>query len=62
MNLDLAMIEQPLPRGADSMLEGFNSPIMLAGDESCLHTGELETAASRYNMINIKLELMPPPC
>lgn len=54
--LDLGMIEQPLPRGGDQELEGFKSPIILAGDESCLHTGELETAARRYGMINIKLD------
>ncbi|MCP4044881.1 MAG: hypothetical protein GY732_02690 [Gammaproteobacteria bacterium] len=34
---------------------GFESPITLAGDESCLHTGELEAAARRYDMINIEL-------
>lgn len=56
VGLDLAMIEQPLARGNDHMLEGFESPITLAADESCLHTGELETAASRYSMINIKLD------
>jgi L-alanine-DL-glutamate epimerase-like enolase superfamily enzyme len=54
--LDLGMIEQPLPRDGDEMLEGFESPIILAADESCLHTGELETAARRYDMINIKLD------
>ena len=56
IDLDLAMIEQPLARGGDEMLEGFESPITLAADESCLHTGELETAARRYSMINIKLD------
>jgi L-alanine-DL-glutamate epimerase-like enolase superfamily enzyme len=56
VGLDLGMIEQPLPRGGDEMLEGFESPIILAGDESCLHTGELEIAARRYDMINIKLD------
>jgi len=56
VDLNLAMIEQPLPRGADEMLEGFESPIMLAADESCLHSGELETAARRYSMVNIKLD------
>lgn len=56
VDLDLAMIEQPLARGRDDRLEGFASPIMLAADESCLHTGELETAACRYDMINIKLD------
>ena len=50
------MIEQPLARGFDEMLEDFESPITLAADESCLHTGELETAARRYSMINIKLD------
>ncbi|MDX2428032.1 MAG: dipeptide epimerase [Xanthomonadales bacterium] len=56
VDLDLAMIEQPLARGGDDQLEGFESPITLAADESCLHTGELETAARRYSMINIKLD------
>jgi len=56
VDLNLAMIEQPLARGGDEQLEGFESPITLAGDESCLHTGELETAARRYSMINIKLD------
>ena len=54
--LNLEMIEQPLARGKDEMLEGFHSPITLAADESCLHTGELEVAAQRYSMINIKLD------
>ena len=55
-DLKLEMIEQPLPRGADAALEGFDSPITLAADESCLHSGELEVAARRYDMINIKLD------
>jgi len=56
VDLNLGMLEQPLARGGDAMLEGFASPITLAADESCLHTGELETAARRYSMINIKLD------
>ncbi len=56
VDLNLGMLEQPLARGGDAVLEGFDSPITLAADESCLHTGELETAARRYNMINIKLD------
>ncbi|MGH8035392.1 MAG: N-acetyl-D-Glu racemase DgcA [Lysobacterales bacterium] len=54
--LGLTMLEQPLPRGGDDMLKGFDSPIPLCADESCLHSGELEYAASRYDMINIKLD------
>lgn len=56
VELGLAMIEQPLPRGSDQYLDGFDSPIMLAADESCLHRGELEQATRRYGMINIKLD------
>jgi len=55
-NLGVTMIEQPLPRGADEELEGYESPLPLCGDESCVHGGELEQAARRYQMINIKLD------
>jgi len=54
--LRVQMIEQPLPRGGDAALEGFRSPVPLCADESCLHLGELEQAAARYQMINIKLD------
>lgn len=54
--LKVAMVEQPLPRGADEALEGFSSPIPLCADESCLHRGELQAAMKRYDMINIKLD------
>lgn len=55
-DLGIQMIEQPLPRGADSALEHYKSPVPLGADESCLHFGELEVAAKRYQMINIKLD------
>lgn len=56
VDLNISMIEQPLPRGEDAVLEGFKSPITLAADESCLDTSELEEASRRYDMINIKLD------
>jgi L-Ala-D/L-Glu epimerase len=55
-NLGVAMIEQPLPRGSDVELEGYLSPIPLGADESCLDLSEYEEAASRYDVINIKLD------
>ena len=55
-DLGVELIEQPLPRGEDGVLEGYRSPIALGADESCLHLGELETAARRYQVINIKLD------
>lgn len=54
--LGIKMIEQPLPRGEDDALEGYQSPIMLCADESCLDSSELEQAARRYQMVNIKLD------
>jgi L-Ala-D/L-Glu epimerase / N-acetyl-D-glutamate racemase len=54
--LGVQMLEQPLPRGEDAELEGYHSPVPLCADESCLHLGELEQAARRYQWINIKLD------
>ena len=54
--LRLEMIEQPLPRGADAALEGLRPSVPLCADESCLHLGELDAVANRYQMINIKLD------
>lgn len=54
--LGVLFIEQPLPRGGDAALEGYRAPLPLCADESCLHLGELEEVARRYQMINIKLD------
>jgi L-alanine-DL-glutamate epimerase-like enolase superfamily enzyme len=54
--LNISMIEQPLPRGADQELEGYDSPVPLCADESCLTTDEFAQAARRYQIINIKLD------
>lgn len=54
--LGVAMIEQPLPRGHDEALEGYNAPLPICADESCLDTSEFEQASRRYQMINIKLD------
>lgn len=54
--LKIAMIEQPLPRGADEALQGFRSPVPLGADESCLHLEEFDAASKRYDVLNIKLD------
>jgi len=56
LELGVQLIEQPLPRGADEELDGYTSPIPLCADESCRHRGDLELAAGRYQIINIKLD------
>lgn len=53
---EVELVEQPLPRGGDSALEGLAREVPLCADESCLHRGELDQAARRYDYINIKLD------
>jgi L-alanine-DL-glutamate epimerase-like enolase superfamily enzyme len=45
-----------LPRGEDALLDGFQSPIPLAADESCTDRSSLTSLAGRYQFINIKLD------
>ncbi|MEX2441289.1 MAG: enolase C-terminal domain-like protein, partial [Pontimonas sp.] len=54
--LQIAMVEQPLARGADAQLEGFSSPIPLGADESCLDLAEYDSVAPLYDVVNIKLD------
>ena len=54
--LDVQIIEQPLPRGGDAALEDYESPLTLCADESCVYLEDLDLAARRYGMINIKLD------
>lgn len=54
--LGVLMIEQPLARGEDNELAAYESAAPLCADESCQHIGELDAVATRYQMINIKLD------
>lgn len=54
--LGVVMIEQPLPRGEDQVLENYQSPIPLCADESCQDRSELARASQGYQIINIKLD------
>lgn len=54
--LGVAMIEQPVARGQDAQLSGFDCPIPLGADESCLSLSEYEIVAEYYDVINIKLD------
>ncbi len=54
--LEVALVEQPLPAGADDELEGWAGPTPLCADES-LHTrAELDACARRYACVNVKLD------
>lgn len=50
------LVEQPLARGCDALLDGFQSPIPLAADESCTDRASLDALRGRYQFVNIKLD------
>lgn len=52
----VALIEQPLPAGADDALAGFTSPIPICADEACHVTGDIARLRGRYQAVNIKLD------
>lgn len=54
--LDVELIEQPLPVGADQALEQFESPVPICADESCQTTESLATLSRGYQYVNIKLD------
>ena len=50
------LVEQPLPRGREADLEGFDSPIPLAADESVQGLADVAGLVGRFNVVNIKLD------
>ncbi len=52
----VSLLEQPLARGREADLEGFRSPIPIAGDESLLSLADLGDAPGRFDVVNIKLD------
>jgi len=56
VTLGVELVEQPLPRGEDAQLDGLQSPIPLAADESCTDSSSLSALAGRYQYITIKLD------
>lgn len=54
--LDVEMIEQPLPAGEDGMLANFDHPLPLCADESCHTREDIVRLSDHYEMINIKLD------
>lgn len=50
------LIEQPFAVGQDALLDGLQSPIPIAADESVLSQADIAELGGRYNVINIKLD------
>lgn len=55
-DLDVELIEQPLPEGRDDELAGYPSPVPLAADESIRDGWNLAALAECYQVVNIKLD------
>jgi L-alanine-DL-glutamate epimerase-like enolase superfamily enzyme len=54
--LDVAMIEQPLPANADEALVGLNAPVPIGADESVHGEQDLATLRRKYQVVNVKLD------
>ncbi len=55
-DIDLELIEQPLPAAQDAALEAFVSPIPLCADESAPPGSDITALIGRYQAVNIKLD------
>ncbi len=56
LRLGVAMVEQPLPAGADDMLAEIDRPLPVCADESCHDRASLPGLRGKYDMVNIKLD------
>nr|WP_205854163.1 N-acetyl-D-Glu racemase DgcA [Phenylobacterium kunshanense] len=54
--LRVAVVEQPLPAGEDAVLAGLTYPAPICADESVHTAADVEQAARRYQMVNVKLD------
>ena len=50
------LLEQPLARGRERDLDGFDSPIPIAADESALTLADVAGLVGRFDIVNIKLD------
>ena len=56
VRLGVALVEQPLPAGADGMLSEIARPLPVCADESCHDRASLPGLKGKYDMVNIKLD------
>ncbi|MFQ3594794.1 MAG: dipeptide epimerase [Sphingomonadaceae bacterium] len=53
---EVAMLEQPLPRGQEADLDGLERPLPFAADESALTLADTPSLVGRFDVVNIKLD------
>lgn len=54
--LDISLIEQPLPAGSDDLLSRIERLVPICADESVHSTDDLAALRNRYDAVNIKLD------
>ena len=52
----MSLLEQPLPRGREADLDGVDSPVPIAADESVLTLADVAGLVGRFDVVNIKLD------
>ena len=52
----VSLLEQPIARGREADLDGFESEIPLAADESVLGLADVPGLVGRFQTVNIKLD------
>ncbi|MEH6791828.1 dipeptide epimerase [Parasphingorhabdus sp.] len=52
----VSLLEQPFARGDEGALDGFDSPIPVAADESALSLADIDGLVGRFDIVNIKLD------
>ena len=55
-DLDVALIEQPLPADDDDILADIEHAVPFCADESCHTSADIERVSARYDAVNIKLD------
>ena len=56
VDANVSLIEQPVAVGHEAELDGLNSPIPLAADESVQGLNDIAKAKGRFDVVNIKLD------
>ena len=55
-DLGVALLEQPIPVGAEAGLDGYACPVPLCADELIDDIADLDRAVGRFQLVNIKLD------
>ncbi len=55
-DLDVRLVEQPLPAGQDQALSDLNRLVPVAADESCHVAADVPGLVGRYDLVNVKLD------